>query len=146
MWELSQVRLFTCMPYFPPSFVYFYSVMCQDEKSAKLILFFLQSYLSIFTVGMADQFCLRWNNFQSNIVSALDSLKCSEDLVDVTLTCEGRNIKAHKVILSACSPYFRNVFKVNDLGHKITFIFIQTNIHRIVLRRYLEAWHTFPWG
>lgn len=66
-------------------------------------------------VAMADQFCLRWNNFQTNIVSALDSLKCSEDLVDVTLTCEGRNIKAHKVILSACSPYFRNVFKVNDL-------------------------------
>lgn len=77
------------------------------------------SFLGLFdeNIIMADQFCLRWNNFQTNIVSALDSLKCSEDLVDVTLTCEGRNIKAHKVILSACSPYFRNVFKVNDLGH-----------------------------
>lgn len=71
---------------------------------------------------MADQFCLRWNNFQSNIVSALDSLKCSEDLVDVTLTCEGRNIKAHKVILSACSPYFRNVFKENPCQHPVIIL------------------------
>lgn len=71
---------------------------------------------------MADQFCLRWNNFQSNIVSALDSLKCSEDLVDVTLTCEGKNIKAHKVILSACSPYFRNVFKENPCQHPVIIL------------------------
>nr|AWD40207.1 broad complex isoform Z7 [Plutella xylostella] len=71
---------------------------------------------------MADQFCLRWNNFQTNIVNALDSLKCSEDLVDVTLTCEGRNIKAHKVILSACSPYFRNVFKENPCQHPVIIL------------------------
>ncbi|KAL4706574.1 hypothetical protein ACJJTC_015772 [Scirpophaga incertulas] len=71
---------------------------------------------------MADQFCLRWNNFQTNIVTALDSLKCSEDLVDVTLTCEGRNIKAHKVILSACSPYFRNVFKENPCQHPVIIL------------------------
>ncbi|GBP14205.1 Broad-complex core protein isoform 6 [Eumeta japonica] len=71
---------------------------------------------------MADQFCLRWNNFQTNIVTALDSLKCSEDLVDVTLTCEGKNIKAHKVILSACSPYFRNVFKENPCQHPVIIL------------------------
>ncbi|KAF4521900.1 hypothetical protein B566_EDAN008374 [Ephemera danica] len=65
------------------------------------------------TAMAADQFCLRWNNFQSNIVTALDSLKSEEDLVDVTLVCEEHSVKAHKVILSACSPYFRNVFKVS---------------------------------
>lgn len=61
----------------------------------------------------ADHFCLRWNNYQSNMVSELDSLRSDEDLVDVTLSCEGHLLKAHKVILSACSSYFRNVFKVN---------------------------------
>lgn len=60
----------------------------------------------------ADHFCLRWNNYQSNMVSELDSLRSDEDLVDVTLSCEGQLLKAHKVILSACSSYFRNVFKV----------------------------------
>ena len=60
----------------------------------------------------SDQFCLKWNNYQANIVCALGNLKLDEDFVDVTLSCEGRTIKAHKVILSACSAYFKNVFKV----------------------------------
>lgn len=59
-----------------------------------------------------DQFCLKWNNFQSSIIHAFESLQTTQDLADVTLTCEGINIKAHKIILSACSPYFRTVFKV----------------------------------
>lgn len=62
----------------------------------------------------ADHFCLKWNNYQSNMVSELDSLRCSEDLVDVTLSCEGHRLRAHKVILSACSSYFRSVFRVSS--------------------------------
>lgn len=57
-------------------------------------------------------YCLKWNSFQTNILSAFESLQNTEDLADVTLTCEGINLKAHKFILSACSPYFRTVFKV----------------------------------
>lgn len=60
----------------------------------------------------SKQFCLKWNNFQNNILNAFESLQNTEDLTDVTLTCEGINVKAHKFILSACSPYFRTVFKV----------------------------------
>ena len=59
-----------------------------------------------------EHFCLKWNNFQNNIVAALGNLKLDEDFVDVTLSCEGQSIKAHKVILSACSDYFRDVFRV----------------------------------
>lgn len=59
-----------------------------------------------------NNFCLKWNSYHSDIVSAFESLQHSEELVDVTLTCEGINLKAHKFILSACSPYFRTVFKV----------------------------------
>ncbi|KAJ1529421.1 hypothetical protein ONE63_006200 [Megalurothrips usitatus] len=70
----------------------------------------------------AEQFCLRWNNFQSNIASALGSLKAEQDLVDVTLTCGGRSVKAHKVILSACSPYFRSVFKENPCQHPVVIL------------------------
>lgn len=35
-----------------------------------------------------------------------------ESLVDVTLVCEGHLVKAHKIILSACSFYFREIFEV----------------------------------
>ena len=64
----------------------------------------------------SDQFCLKWNNYQSNIVVALGNLKLEEEFVDVTLACEGRSIKAHRVVLSACSGYFKHVFKVRGRG------------------------------
>ncbi len=63
----------------------------------------------------SEHYCLKWNNFQTNIVAALGNLKLDEDFVDVTLSCEGKSIKAHKVILSACSEYFRDVFRVRNL-------------------------------
>lgn len=44
-----------------------------------------------------QEFCLRWNNHQSNLVSAFYDLKLGEDFVDVTLACEGRCLQAHKV-------------------------------------------------
>lgn len=70
----------------------------------------------------SDQFCLKWNNYQANIVCALGNLKLDEDFVDVTLSCEGRTIKAHKVILSACSAYFKNVFKENPCQHPVVIL------------------------
>lgn len=60
------------------------------------------------TTTMEDdqQFCLRWNNHQSTLVQNFDTLLESGTLVDCTLAAEGRYLKAHKVVLSACSPYF----------------------------------------
>ncbi|XP_045138377.1 broad-complex core protein isoforms 1/2/3/4/5-like isoform X6 [Portunus trituberculatus] len=58
-----------------------------------------------------QQFCLRWNNFQANIVSSFETLLDREEFVDVTLTAEGKSLKAHRVLLSACSPYFRDLFR-----------------------------------
>uniref|UniRef100_A0A1B6IR93 BTB domain-containing protein n=2 Tax=Homalodisca liturata TaxID=320908 RepID=A0A1B6IR93_9HEMI len=73
---------------------------------------------------MADdqQFCLRWNNFQSNFTSQFKALRLEEDFVDVTLACEGKRIKAHKLVLSACSPYFKELFKGNPCKHPIIFM------------------------
>lgn len=65
---------------------------------------------------MADDqlFCLRWNNFQTNFTSQFEVLRAEEDFVDVTLACEGKRIKAHKLVLSACSPYFKELLKVSN--------------------------------
>lgn len=59
-----------------------------------------------------QHFCLRWNNYQSSITSAFENLRDDEDFVDVTLACDGKSLKAHRVVLSACSPYFRELLKV----------------------------------
>lgn len=60
-----------------------------------------------------QHFCLRWNNYQSSITSAFENLRDDEDFVDVTLACDGKSLKAHRVVLSACSPYFRELLKVS---------------------------------
>ncbi|XP_069186663.1 protein bric-a-brac 2 isoform X4 [Procambarus clarkii] len=73
-------------------------------------------------MGADQQFCLRWNNFHTNITSAFESLRDDEDFVDITLACEGRQIKAHKMVLSACSPYFRSLLKGNPCQHPIVFL------------------------
>lgn len=67
----------------------------------------------------AQQFCLRWNNYQSNLTSVFDQLLQSESFVDVTLACDGHSIKAHKMVLSACSPYFQTLFFDNPCQHPI---------------------------
>ncbi|XP_061395950.1 protein bric-a-brac 2, partial [Musca vetustissima] len=66
-----------------------------------------------------QQFCLRWNNYQSNLTNVFDELLQNESFVDVTLACEGHSIKAHKMILSACSPYFQALFYDNPCQHPI---------------------------
>lgn len=53
-----------------------------------------------------QQFCLRWNNHQSTLISVFDTLLENGTLVDCTLAAEGKFLKAHKVVLCACSPYF----------------------------------------
>ncbi|XP_014488011.1 PREDICTED: protein bric-a-brac 1-like isoform X6 [Dinoponera quadriceps] len=70
-------------------------------------------------MGSSQQFSLRWNNYLKHITCAFDTLRTDEDLVDVTLSCEGKRIRAHKMLLSACSTYFRDLFKENPCQHPI---------------------------
>jgi len=63
-------------------------------------------------MGSDQRFSLRWNNYQSHLVTAFESLLDEKDFIDVTLGVEGRKLPAHKMLLSACSPYFRELLKV----------------------------------
>jgi len=65
-----------------------------------------------------QEYCLKWNNHRSTILSVMDSLLEEESLVDVTLSAESQFIRAHRVVLSACSPYFRSLFKSEFLNDK----------------------------
>lgn len=67
----------------------------------------------------APQFSLRWNNYVSHVTEAFNVLRFENDLVDVTLCCDGGKIKAHKMLLSACSSYFKQIFKENPCQHPV---------------------------
>ncbi|XP_023944037.2 protein tramtrack, beta isoform isoform X34 [Bicyclus anynana] len=69
-----------------------------------------------------EQFSLCWNNFHANMSAGFHGLLSRGDLVDVTLAAEGRLLQAHKLVLSVCSPYFQEMFKMNPTQHPIVFL------------------------
>ena len=64
-------------------------------------------------MGSADteKYCLKWNDFTTNLSSAFNELRDDEDFFDVTLLTEESEIRCHKLILGACSPHFRTIIK-----------------------------------
>jgi hypothetical protein len=59
-----------------------------------------------------ENFSIKWNDFQDNIVTSVRDLRKNVDFADVTLACEDdHQIEAHRNILSACSPFFAKLFK-----------------------------------
>ena len=69
-----------------------------------------------------QQFCLRWNDFQTNMVASFKHLRDEKSFCDVTLACDGQSTKAHKMILSACSPYFKALLEENPAKHPIIIL------------------------
>ena len=54
-------------------------------------------------MSASEKFCLKWNDFETNISLSFRELREEKDFFDVTLACDDDNqIHAHKVILSAC--------------------------------------------
>lgn len=74
------------------------------------------------SVMSGQQFCLKWNNYQSNMSEVFQNMLLNENLVDVTLACEGANLKAHRMVLAACSPYFQSLFVTNPCKHPIVIL------------------------
>ncbi|XP_074102581.1 uncharacterized protein LOC141529783 isoform X2 [Cotesia typhae] len=61
---------------------------------------------------MAEKtFNLTWNNHLANLSGLFEGLYKSGSLTDTTLACQGGMLRAHKLVLAACSPYFERVFK-----------------------------------
>ena len=72
---------------------------------------------------MSEKLCLKWNDFQENVNSAFGNLREDSEFADVTLACEdGQQIEAHKMILAASSPFFKNLLKRNKHPHPLIFM------------------------
>ena len=78
---------------------------------------------SLFFLGsIEEKFCLKWNDFESNICSSFKEIKKEADFMDVTLACEESQVSAHKVVLSACSSFFRAVLRRNPHQHPLLYM------------------------
>ena len=69
-----------------------------------------------------DQYSLRWNNHQNNLLRVFSRLFDAEHLTDVLLAAEGRTLRAHKVVLSASSSYFENIFTEFDEKNQVVIL------------------------
>ncbi|XP_063237927.1 uncharacterized protein LOC134539670 [Bacillus rossius redtenbacheri] len=71
----------------------------------------------------SQQYCLRWNNHRSNLLTVFDELLRSEAFTDVTLACEGSvSVKCHKMVLAACSSYFQALFTELPCRHPVVVL------------------------
>jgi len=72
---------------------------------------------------MSQKYCLKWNKFQENLYSSLGGLRESREFADVTLACEdGQQVEAHKVILAASSPFFKNMLRKNKHSNPLIYM------------------------
>ena len=72
---------------------------------------------------MSGKFCLKWNDFHSNVSKSFGLFRNEEYLHDVTLVSDDHHqVSAHKLVLSACSEYFKNVFKNNNMPNTQTLL------------------------
>ena len=53
-----------------------------------------------------QQYCLKWNNHQNNMMRVFTRLLSHQHFTDVILAAEGRNIKCHKVGCKKVIGYF----------------------------------------
>ena len=68
-------------------------------------------------------FCWKWNDFELHIRESFKQLRKDKVLFDVTLaTDDGQFIKAHKVVLSAGSSFFRDIFINSDHSNMLIYL------------------------
>lgn len=69
-----------------------------------------------------NEYFLNWNDHMNYVRCTLASLFAQNELVDVTLCCEGGKLFAHKMLLSVCSRFFLQTFKENPCPHPIVIL------------------------
>merc|ERR1719418_317870 len=80
-----------------------------------------------------SEFCLKWNDFQQNVSKTFSQLRQQSDLFDVTLvSSDHKQVSAHRLVLSACSEFFKNIFCSNTHSHPLLYL-DKVNIREINL-------------
>lgn len=78
---------------------------------------------------------LVWDKHLQNIGELFKNLYEDDVLVDVIISCKDGNLKAHKIVLSACSPYFQRIFSENPCKHPTI---IMRGVTYIEMKKLLE--------
>merc|ERR1719233_2284375 len=70
-----------------------------------------------------EKWCMKWNEFDTKIREYLRIIREDQKLIDVTLvTDDGQHIQAHKIILSAGSHFFRDIFLKSNQTNMLIYL------------------------
>ena len=65
-----------------------------------------------------EKYNLTWNTFPDHLKGMMKDMMENNNFADVTLICEDKKrIRAHKNILSACSPILKDIFHADTNSH-----------------------------
>ena len=85
---------------------------------------------------MSEKFCLKWNDFQNNVSQSFGVLRSEKEFFDVTLISEDETqFEAHKLVLAACSPFFKKVLTKNSNSHPLLYL---NGLHSSILQSVLD--------
>ena len=70
-----------------------------------------------------EKFCLKWNDFQTNVSKSFSSLRKDQDFFDVSLISDDeKTVPAHKVVLAASSEFFKNILRTADHSKPMIYL------------------------
>ena len=70
-----------------------------------------------------EKYSQKWPNYSEHLRSMMKYLRMNEDFSDVTLVTEDKkHLKVHKNILSACSPFFKEILKIEITSKPIIYL------------------------
>ena len=91
-----------------------------------ILLINCPSALGIYSTMQQQRKCiLTWDRYSDHLREAFKEMMTSSEFADVTLvTDDKQQINAHRNILSACSPVFKNILKLNS-GYNNPVIYLR---------------------
>jgi len=69
-----------------------------------------------------ENMTLKWDDFEKNAISSFKGLRDDDEFLDATIMCENSKVRAHRVILSACSPKFREMFRCSAHHSPVVYL------------------------
>ena len=76
-----------------------------------------------------EKYNLNWHTYSDHLKEMLHDMMKTDELTDVTLVCDDkRQLKAHKIVLSACSSVFKNI--IQTLPEKASVIYLRGIQHQ----------------
>ena len=88
--------------------------------------------------GPGEDFCLKWNDHHSLFFSAAENLCQSSMLTDVTLATSDQTFPAHKLVLSICSSFFRDLFSKPEFSSSSSSVVYLKDVSGFQLEKLLS--------